>query len=404
MGQGGRGPLADIRTTPGGAVTEASQTADQLHIYLSSNVWDGLWIIQQPVAREISRTASVLYVERFVSVFTVLRYPSLWRRLFSWLKGPRQISPTLRLLAPLPLFHLGHRFPRLFRLEFVLQRWWIERCATRRGRRILWMDNPLYQCAVGEFDEDLSVYHVADEISAFPTSDPLITDRLERAMLAKVDVVFAAAEQLSEDKRRWQPHTHTIWNAIDASAFGADGSGPKVANVEAIPTPRVAFVGVVDEWVDLELLYLAATRLPQIHFAVVGPVKVSIERLRSLPNVHFLGRLDRSDIPGALRRCSASLVPFRKTKLTARIVPLKVFEALAAGILPVCTDFSMDLATLERDGHARVGRTSEEFVAAIQAAVAADSPAQRTRLADYGRRQTWEARWQQMAKVLEERL
>jgi len=266
------------------------------------------------------------------------------------------------------------------------------------------MDNPLYQCAVACFGEALAIYHVADEISAFPTSEPAITERLERAMLGKVDVVFAAAEQLSQDKRQWQPQTHTIWNAIDTSLFAIRDSSLSSGKIDAIPTPRVAFVGVVDEWVDLELLYLAATRLSYIHFAVVGPVKVSADRLRQLPNVHFLGRLERALIPNVLRQCSASLVPFHKTKLTARIVPLKVFEALAAGIIPVCTDFSVDLATLEREGHARVGRTPDEFVAAIQAAVAADSPDQRTRLADYGRRQTWEARWQQMATVLKELL
>ncbi len=374
------------------------------HIYLSSNFWEGLWIIQQPVAAEIARTSPVLYVERFVSVFTVLRYPSLWRRLFTWMRGARRVSSRLRLLAPIPLFHLGHRIPWLFRAEFVLQRWWIERWARNEpsGPRILWMDNPLYECAVGRFDEALSVYHVADEIGAFPTSNEWVTGKLERAMLRKVDVVFAAAEQLSQDKRRWHRETHTVWNAIDTSVFGPEASAP--TTVDAIPLPRVAFVGVVDEWVDLDLVYLAANRLPHIHFAVIGPIKISVDRLRLSPNVHFLGRLERMVIPSALRRCSASLVPFHKTKLTARIVPLKVFEALAAGVIPVCTDFSVDLATLEREGYARVARTPEEFVKAIEAAVAADSATQRASLAAYGRQQTWDARWRQMAKVLEELL
>ncbi len=376
------------------------------HIYLSSNFWDSLWIIQQPIANEISRTEDVLYVERFVSLFTVLRYPSLWPRLFSWLKGARRVSPGLRVLAPLPLVHLGHRFPSVFRAEFAVQRWWIEHwCRSDANRpRILWLDNPLYECAVGRLGEVISVYHVGDEASAFPTSHERVMERLERRMLAKADVVFSAAEQLSSDKRRWHNHTHTIWNAIDITLFANDQTEVDKLRVEAIPTPRVAFVGVIDKWVDIELFCLAATRLPQIHFVVVGPAKVSIAALRSLPNVHFLGLLDRRLVPGVLRRCSASLVPFHKTKLTARIVPLKIFEALAAGIMPVCTDFSLDLATLEHEGHARVGHSPDEFVKAIQEAVVADSPALRNRLATYGNRQTWHARWQQMSKVLEELL
>src|SRR5436190_10827996 len=102
-----------------------SEQALTSHVYLASNLWTGLWIIQQPIAREIAKHEPVLYVERFVSLFTVLRYPRLWRRLFTWMRGARRLSPKLRVLAPLPLFHLGHRIPWLFRIEFQLQRWWI---------------------------------------------------------------------------------------------------------------------------------------------------------------------------------------------------------------------------------------------------------------------------------------
>src|SRR5207249_6219586 len=116
-----------------------------------------------------------------------------------------------------------------------------------------------------------------------------------------------------------------------------------------------------------------------------GPVNVSERVLRGLRNVHFLGRVPRTSVPLILTRCSASLIPFRKTTLTARIVPLKVFEALAAGIMPVCTDFSIDLERLEQENHARVARSPEAFVEAIAASVATDSPAERSRLASYGR-------------------
>lgn len=373
------------------------------HLYLSSNFWNGLWIIQQPIANEIAQQEAVLYVERFVSAFTVMRYPQLWRRLFTWLKGARRITPTLRVLAPLPLFHLGHRYPWLFRLEFLLQRWWIRAWARadHTSMRLLWIDNPLYECAVGKLGEHIAIYHVADEITAFPSSHPRISEALERKALAKVGIVFAAAEQLAADKRRWQANTYTVWNAIDTAAFDVNSPALCPQDVGAIPLPRVAFVGVLDTWVDVELLVLAATRLRHIHFLLVGPSNVDSRELRTLPNVHFLGRRDRFVVPSILRACSASLVPFRKTKLTERIVPLKVFEALAAGILPVCTDFSIDLASLERDGHALIGPSPEAFVRAVERAVANDTPAARARLSAYGRDQTWHARWAQMREILD---
>jgi len=149
-----------------------------------------------------------------------------------------------------------------------------------------------------------------------------------------------------------------------------------------------------------ELLKLAATRLTHVHFLIVGPSNVDHHALQALPNVHFLGRRDRCVVPSILSRCSASLVPFKKTRLTERIVPLKIFEALAAGILPVCTDFSKDLDVLERDGHVAVGRSPDAFVAALEHAILSDDRSTRERLTSFGRQQTWKARWAEMRTAL----
>lgn len=376
------------------------------HVYLSSNFWDGLWIIQQPTCDEIARHEPVLYVERHVSLFTILRYPRLWKRLFSWLAGARSRGPHLRVLAPLPLFHLGHQVPWLFRLEWAIQRRWIRRWAgpAPATGRVLWMDNPMFSCVPGTMDEAVSIYHVADEVSAFKESNARIMQRLEADMLSRVDLVFAAAEQLRDHKARLNPRVYTVWNAIDASTFAGEPAAEAFGDVERIPAPRVIFVGVLDEWCDLPLLDAAAARLPQVQFLFVGPVRVDASALKARPNVHFLGHRDRSLIPGMLRRAAASLVAFRCIPLTERIVPLKIFEALAAGIIPVCTPFSPDLRALESQGLVRIGATAEQFVAQIEQAIAADTPAERHRLSEFGLRQTWADRWRDMSRLIDQRL
>lgn len=374
------------------------------HIYLASLQWDGLWIIQQPVCREISRRESVLFVERFVSFFTVLRYPRLWKRLFAWLRGARQLGPNLRVLAPLPLWHLGHRVPWLFRMEFAIQRWWIFLWAggNAHDNRILWVDNPLYECGVGRLGERLSVYHLADEIAAFPTSHAITIERLEQQLLEKVDVCFAAAEQLGRGKRHHHARVFTIWNAVDGGVFESTREmEDSFQSVAELSGPKVAFVGVLDEWVDVDLLAAVAERLPKVHFLVIGPSNIDDRLLYQRPNVHRFGRRDRADIPHLLRRCSASLVPFKKTRLTERILPLKVFEALAAGATPVCTAFSPDLQELAREGLVLLGDSPEDFASVVELAIAKDEPLHRARLERYGRAQTWEARWAQMSSILD---
>ena len=380
----------------------SSRSKPRHHLYLSSNFWDGLWIVQQPTCNEIQAEEPVLYVERFVSLLTVLRYPRLWRRLFTWLLGARHVTRNLKVLAPLPLFHAGHRFPRLFRFEFALQRRWILWHAGRPPicGRILWLDNPLYECAVGRMGERAAVYHVADEMTQFPTSHARVLSRLEERLLRRATVVFAAAEQLARAKERVNPQTYTILNAIDTSAFAHDLSPEEQAEIDAIPMPRVGFIGVLDTWVNLPLLVQVANDLKEVSLVVVGVSRVDDQVLRAMPNVHVLGRRNRRSVPGILRRVSASLVPFLQTPLTERTLPLKVFEALAAGTLPVCTAFSPELETLEREGRLLIGHSPDEFVHFVQKAIVTDSPARREALAKFGLQQTWTARWCQMDAVL----
>lgn len=376
------------------------------HVYLSTNLWDGLWIIQQPTCDQISRHEPVLYVERHVSLFTILRYPKLWTRLFSWMAGARSRGPLLRVLAPLPLFHLGHQVPWLFRLEWAIQRLWIRAWAgtAPEGGRVLWMDNPMFSCVPGSMGESLSIYHVADEPSAFKESNVPIMERLEADMLARVDMVFAAAESLRDHKAELNPRSYTVWNAIDASVFSHEPPATAFADIEAIAGPRVVFVGVFDEWCDLPLMEAAATRLPHVQFLFIGPVRVDVSLLKAHGNVHFLGRRDRSLIAGILRRAAASLVAFRCIPLTERIVPLKIFEALAAGIMPICTPFSPDLRRLESEGLVRLGANADQFVEQIAQAIARDTSEERRRLSEFGLKQTWADRWCDMSGRIEQHM
>lgn len=376
--------------------------AERHHVYIASNLWDDLWVIQQPLCREIGRTERVLYVERFVSAFTILRYPRLWRRAFAWMRGARRVEPNVFVLAALPLFHLGHRLPRLYRMEMAIQRRWILFWAggVTTGHRILWVDTPVYEAAVGTMGERLAVYHVGDEITAFKESHAGTMRALEERLLAKVTVVFAASEELARDKRAGNPNTFTVWNAVDPSAFGTSAI-PLPADVARIPRPRVAFVGTIDTWVDFALLTKTARTLPAINFVIVGPSYVDDSSLRDLPNVFVLGSRPRLEIPAILGACQASLVPFARSLLTRRLVPLKVFEALAAGTMSITTDFSPDLEFLARQDLLRIATNSDDFAARVNDAVTSDTPERRARLSEFGLRQSWAERWRAMDAVLE---
>jgi hypothetical protein len=100
--------------------------------------------------------------------------------------------------------------PWLFRLEWAIQRRWIRHWADPApdGGRVLWMDNPMFSCVPGSMAESLSIYHVADEPSAFKESNVRIMQRLEADHVGRVDMVFAAANSCGS-QARLNPNAHT---------------------------------------------------------------------------------------------------------------------------------------------------------------------------------------------------
>jgi glycosyltransferase involved in cell wall biosynthesis len=91
----------------------------------------------------------------------------------------------------------------------------------------------------------------------------------------------------------------------------------------------------------LEVLVAAAERLrdrPEIKLIVVGdgPVREKLRALareKDVPNLTFLDRRPKSEMPALLASCDVSIVP-----LSVRLpgtMPSKVYEALAAGTPPL---------------------------------------------------------------------
>ena len=77
------------------------------------------------------------------------------------------------------------------------------------------------------------------------------------------------------------------------------------------------------------------------HLVFIGPVQREslIQRLRSLPNVHFLGRRPHENLPGLLTRFDVGLIPIVINGFTRALSPLKLFEYMGAGVPIVSTDF-----------------------------------------------------------------
>lgn len=82
-------------------------------------------------------------------------------------------------------------------------------------------------------------------------------------------------------------------------------------------------------------------------------------------------------------------------------MPVKIYEALAAGIQPIATHFSTEVDALSAHGWVTVAASREAFIEAIRAAIRADTAENRTRLSTFGLSQSWTTRWQEMRSIME---
>ena len=363
--------------------------------------WDTeLWTNQQHLMARLADAGSrILFVESLG-----LRRPTvsgrdlrrIARRVRRGVAPPREARPRLSVLSPLvlPLHSVG----AVRAVNARLLPWLVRRGARRAGlgpRPVLWSYVPQAEALLDALDPSLVVYHCVDDISAHERIDTASFLAAEERFARRADVVIASAPSLAERMRRLNPATELMPNVADVARFaGALEDGPVDPAIDALPRPRIVFTGAVSgAKVDLGLLERLAALRPEWSVALVGPVGLGdpltdVSALERMPNVHLLGARAYEELPAVLRGADAALIPYAVNPLTAAVFPMKVYEYLAAG-LPVVASPLPSIAGVEG---IEVAEGADDFAAALDAALAADSPAARRARSTLADGHSWEAR------------
>ena len=266
---------------------------------------------------------------------------------------------------------------------------------------VLWYDTPMAM----EFTRSLTpravVYDCMDELSAFAGAPAAMRQR-EKELLERADVVFTGGHTLYESKRHSHPNVHAFPSSVDLEHFSR-GRVPQMDPDDQahIPHPRLGFFGVVDERMDLELLRGVSELRPDWHLVIVGPVvKIDHAVLPVAANIHYLGPKSYDELPSYIAGWDVALLPFARNEATRYISPTKTPEYLAAGKPVVSTSIRDVVRPYGVQGLARIADDPDEFVAAVEAALAEDA-GERLRQADAFLTQTsWEGTWTRMYRLV----
>jgi UDP-galactopyranose mutase len=237
-------------------------------------------------------------------------------------------------------------------------------------RPVLYYFTPLALRFSGHIGASLVVYDCMDELSAFNGAPP-DTVVLERALLARADLVFTGGVSLFEAKRHLHPNVHAFPSSVDVAHFArARTRRSEPRDQAALPRPRLGFYGVIDERLDIELIDAVAAARPEWHLVMVGPVvKIDPAVLPKRANIHWLGPKLYEELPLYLGGWDVALLPFARNRSTRFISPTKTPEYLAAGRSVVSTPIADVVRSYGEAGLARIAATPDEFVLQCEAAL-----------------------------------
>lgn len=268
---------------------------------------------------------------------------------------------------------------------------------------VLWYYTPMAVAFTRHLDPLATVYDCMDELSVSAGTSPELQAR-EAELLRGADLVFTCGQSLCEAKRGQHPHVFAFPNSADIAHFArARRATPDPVDQSAIPRPRLGFFGAIDERVDLGLLAAVADTRPAWHLVMVGAVaQVDPALLPRRANIHYLGRKEYEQLPTYLAGWDIALLPFALNEPTRYISPTKTAEYLAAGKPVVSTPIRDVLRPYGTRGLVHIAATPDDFVRAVEQALAEDGGA-RIRQADtFLARESWDRTWERMRRLIEE--
>jgi glycosyltransferase involved in cell wall biosynthesis len=370
-------------------------------ICLSTNHWTGLPTSKQHLTWVLSRKARVLYVDPPIDVFSALGRARRWSKL----RGLRRVRDGAWVLSPLVLSNSSAPRSRLaFHERFVAR---VREASRKLGlvRPVLWTFTPEHGPYIGCLDESLAVYHVADDLPAMSV-DPEAMAEIEALHAGRVDLIFTVSRALF-DKFAHTGKAVRLPNAADVRHYsrviagdedaGRDGFARALASAVRVPPefagarrPVLLYGGATYQWFDTELFLELAGRRPDWTFAFVGPTTGRLARGGLPPNVLAVGRRSYEEFPWYVASADVAIMPWRDDEITRNADPIGLYEYLLCGKPVVATPFP---AALERGRLVRIARSADEFVSAIEDALAeagsGDAALERVR---FGFENSWEDR------------
>ena len=378
---------------------------------ISTQDWDDLWTRKHRFMQRFARQGNkVLYIEAPASMVSLNIIKNDPRRIFRWVKGPREIEDNLyvgTLPLLLPFFQMSTFINNINNLIIaLLLKYWIRRLNFRNF--ILWTYTPFSDNIAKRMSEIFTIYECVDEFSdSKGLVKPNVVKKMEERLLKKADLVIVTHKNLFQSKKDLAKNIYLISNAADIEHFKKAyfSDTPKTSEMNDIPRPIIGFLGTVQYWIDLDLIKYLAISKPEWSIVLIGPIGrlAKIEKIKHIPNIHLLGRKNYLSLPFYIKAWDVCINPYVLDKTAENCSPLKLYEYLATG-KPVV---SVDMPEARKfDGLIKIGLDYRDFLEKIETILnqLPESPDTIEARIKAIEGHSWESRFQELEKALEPHL
>jgi glycosyltransferase involved in cell wall biosynthesis len=247
-----------------------------------------------------------------------------------------------------------------------------------------------------------TLYDCPDEFAEFSHVNALKVLKAEKELSVKCSLVMAVSRKLCDKISKVNSNCFYVPNAVDFEHFfKAIQINEKPQEIKHLQHPIIGYIGIIDDWVNIDLLCKLAELHPEYSILIVGPVRYGLDRLKNHANVVMIKRKKYVVLPEYLACMDVCLIPFKINKLTLASNPIKLYEYLATGKPVVST--ALPEVCENASGLVYIARDEEDFIRKVEEAVKeAESPNKELimRRINFAKENSWEKRIETIEKLL----
>ncbi len=323
----------------------------------------------------------------------------IFKKMFKVLSGAKRIKGDSYVYT---LFQIPfHRFSLIQKLNKKLIIWQCRNICRKYNinKPILWFVVPHVAMVLGKLNEGMSVYYCVDDYVELPGVNKTMIREMDGRMTSECNLVFVTSEPLFKQKKKYARKIILSKHGVDFEHFNSVYKKENMIpqEISTIGKPVIGFFGLIETWVDLDLIHYLATERPDWKFLMIGRSAIDISSCNELDNVYFIGSKTYDELPSYAQVFDVALIPCKANELIRNFNPLKLREYLAMGV-PVVSVYFPEIE--EFRGLVRIADKYDDFLAEIKSLLEMDYSDEAVRGIKLVEPLSWENRYKNVKEAV----